>query len=910
MRAASSTIKLGTFRHLQKQWCRPTQLSVATGVGTMKTNNVYSFLSHFNHGQSFVAFSSIHQYEGFHSIQQQSRRRPNCCLLVHPCTTNPPHQQFRSSSTYPTAADEDTNKDNKKELKSDNGDPTDGKVLSTTKTTTTTDQRKSGDKYSNSLNEKFDSHVSDADHHKAGKKEQHARKKRINEYRKRRQHRQRQISLLKLQSTPTPKAVLEDDFLQLSYQFEVPKFKWIEGLAKELEKYQQQQQQQKKAKSMLNEDPQRRLWKVVLQYLDTRKVPKEIRQRFFLRMVDSREINAGSIQTKNGDIQSKNSLTQQQIVSDVKLLQHARTLAIHHPMSWSRESNRKIRRKLGKKKGISHHNTSHVDDDDVEDDIDIENTVKAVDNTLPRLSVKEYMSRIRVPALAAMFETKSEEQQYNEAVEFQKKMQERLPLPQYLNAIKYVQDFADSCNVPNTDGKGSVPEIGTEQEAPHNNSQHTNSFPRHDLEDDAKRHRLNQHQQHVQQELRILKTNLQRFVPKTRLHMVAEDFAKFFHIMTTDPVMNMEEQRYVNMIRDDAVVCQSQQKWEETQETYVQAFQNVQELLQKAANTLEENQHDELTGRTLQNDLLGVSQEESILETFDGVMAGVSSINPPQMTTTERVRPRRYTVFEAMEIGRQENSGEGSLIPPQARFQIVLPQEGGRKVFRNDLFPAQAPTDRMVFIDNLPIDVEVDRLKDAFGRCGTIEALEIFHQRPELDPGRKAIDNRKKIRSPSSNFRRQRWQRPRTPLYGIILYKEATSAAKAVADPLRIFGMVLDHHLIRTQKAAAMTKLYLEDVASSHDTTAIEYDLSRILHPDLYVCLDVSGHRRGKRRRGIDGETSSCVIKFPTFESAYWAYQKLSLELEYLQEADGTCGLHWMQTPPDAMLYWTRQLNF
>ncbi|KAG7374346.1 hypothetical protein IV203_013441 [Nitzschia inconspicua] len=893
MRAASSTIKLGTFRHFQKQWCRPTQLSVATGVGTMKTNNVNFFLSRFNRGQSFVAFSSIRQYGGFHSIQQ-SRRRPNCYLLVHPRTTNPPHQQFRSSSTHPTAADEDTNKDSK----SDVG------FLSTTKmTTTTTDQRTCGDKDSNHLNENS---VSDADHHKAGKKEQHARKKRINAYRKRRQHRQRQISLLKLQSTPTPKAILEDDFLQLSYQFEVPKFKWIEGLAKELEKYQQQQQQQKKAKSALNEDPQRRLWKVVLQYLDTRKVPKEIRQRFFLRMVDSREIDAGSIQTKNGDIQSKKSLTQQQIVSDVKLLQQARALAIHHPMSWSRESNRKIRRKLGKKKGISHHNTSRVDDDDV----DIENTATTVYNTLPRLPVKEYMSRIRVPALAAMFETKSEEQQYNEAVEFQKKMQERLPLPQYLNAIKYVQDFADSCNVPNTDGNGSVPEIGNEQEAPDNDSQYTNSFPRHDLEDDAKRHRLNQHQQHVQQELRILKTNLQRFVPKTRLHMVAEDFAKFFHIMITDPVMNMEEQRYVNMIRDDAVVCQSQQKWEETQETYVKAFQNVQELLQKAANTLEENQHDELTGRTLQNDLLGVSQEESILETFDGVMVGVSSINPPQMTTTERVRPRRYTVFEAMEIGKQEKSGEGSLIPPQARFQNVLPQEGGSKVFRNDLFPAQAPTDRMVFIDNLPIDVEVDRLKDAFGRCGTIEALEIFHQRPELDPGRKAIDNRKKIRSPSSNFRRQRWQRPRTPLYGIILYKEATSAAKAVADPLRIFGMVLDHHLIRTQKAAAMTKLYLEDVASSHDTTAIEYDLSRILHPDLYVCLDVSGHRRGKRRRGIDGETSSCVIKFPTFESAYWAYQKLSLELEYLQEADGTCGLHWMQTPPDAMLYWTRQLNF
>jgi hypothetical protein len=28
-----------------------------------------------------------------------------------------------------------------------------------------------------------------------------------------------------------------------------------------------------------------------------------------------------------------------------------------------------------------------------------------------------------------------------------------------------------------------------------------------------------------------------------------------------------------------------------------------------------------------------------------------------------------------------------------------------------------------------------------------------------------------------------------------------------------------------------------------------------------------------------------------------------------LKEED-TCGLHWMATPQDAMLYWTRYLNF
>ena len=144
----------------------------------------------------------------------------------------------------------------------------------------------------------------------------------------------------------------------------------------------------------------------------------------------------------------------------------------------------------------------------------------------------------------------------------------------------------------------------------------------------------------------------------------------------------------------------------------------------------------------------------------------------------------------------------------------------------------------------------------------------------------------------------------------MLLYKETEAAIKAVSDPLRIFGMVLDKHLMRSHRATDITRLYLEDVNPQYDITAIEYDLSRILHPDLYVCLDVSAHRRHRQRNGEGAEALSCVIQFPSFEATYWAYQKLHLELEYLQEDDSSCALHWMETPADAMLYWTRQLNF
>ena len=136
----------------------------------------------------------------------------------------------------------------------------------------------------------------------------------------------------------------------------------------------------------------------------------------------------------------------------------------------------------------------------------------------------------------------------------------------------------------------------------------------------------------------------------------------------------------------------------------------------------------------------------------------------------------------------------------------------------------------------------------------------------------------------------------------MILYRDAAGATKAVADPLRIFGMVLDKHLTRSFRPSDMTKLYLKDISATHDVTSIEYQLSQLLPPEFYVCLDV-----GRRQERIFGP-STCEIKFPNFEAAYWSYLKLSTELELLKD-DG-CALHWAETPRDAMMYWTRKLNF
>jgi hypothetical protein len=217
------------------------------------------------------------------------------------------------------------------------------------------------------------------------------------------------------------------------------------------------------------------------------------------------------------------------------------------------------------------------------------------------------------------------------------------------------------------------------------------------------------------------------------------------------------------------------------------------------------------------------------------------------------------------------------------------------------------PTNRLVFVDNLPIDVRENALLAAYSRCGEIDDIKVFHRREDLDPGRSSDDGKKKIRRPTS-ANRQSWERPRTPLYATILYRDPAGAQKATLDPLRIFGMVVDQHLIRSYRARDMTSLYVENISPKLDVSAIEYELSQILYPRLYVCLDIE-RRRQKRPVG----PPNSVIQFPDFESAQWAYTRLLEELSRLSnkdEAVSQTAVHWMPTPRDAMLYWTRQLNF
>eukprot|EP00980_Cylindrotheca_fusiformis_P004298 scaffold918_cov126-Cylindrotheca_fusiformis.AAC.77 len=391
--------------------------------------------------------------------------------------------------------------------------------------------------------------------------------------------------------------------------------------------------------------------------------------------------------------------------------------------------------------------------------------------------------------------------------------------------------------------------------------------------------------------IQILFTNIRK-PASTNIHFVAPDLADFLYVTVDDDFKSSR-----NYVVSDPRVVESQISFDNMLEQFLDSFTTVHGLLwkefQHQKNDKRENKNPDDSSAHVSSD----DSVEAVMESFhDAVMSPETTKSTSKKKGIKSDKERTYVLFEAIALQ--------SYPPNREERSAALPSTSP------DLpnFPSKSPNDRLIIVDNLPIDINESLLLDAYSRCGSIETLSVFNRRPHLDPGRRHVDSQKKIRNPSSF--RQQWQRPRTPLYAMILFDDAKSAAKASSDPLRIFGMVLDRHLIRSYPSKDMTKLYLEDISGKYDTTTIEYQLSQILHPELYVCLDIDGEQRpsSRRRHQDDRSTSSCIIKFPDFEAAYWSYLKLSSELELLKQGD--CALQWMETPRDAMMYWTRKLNF
>ena len=240
--------------------------------------------------------------------------------------------------------------------------------------------------------------------------------------------------------------------------------------------------------------------------------------------------------------------------------------------------------------------------------------------------------------------------------------------------------------------------------------------------------------------------------------------------------------------------------------------------------------------------------------------------------------------------------------------------------------------EKLVFIDNLPIDTSIEEIDEIYSRCGPLASINLFNLRPDLDPGpltraqkeeRRLAKKRSKDRVVdfSSN------SRPRTPVYGLLRFHTAEGYRVATDQSLLVLGMNIRRHPVLSLRPRRMKTLYIEQIPQDLHHITVEYNLARLLHDNkIYIGLD---GMEGVRNRGATSRInggghqflgysfpSSSQIKFEDFKTAWRAYDLLRGAIGdngrnnvSIFEKGRECQVHWMKTPADADGYWSRDIE-
>jgi len=289
---------------------------------------------------------------------------------------------------------------------------------------------------------------------------------------------------------------------------------------------------------------------------------------------------------------------------------------------------------------------------------------------------------------------------------------------------------------------------------------------------------------------------------------------------------------------------------------------------------------------------------------------------PPWFTLSKQTARRVTDNYAMRKLELLRTRPDGSVIsrgtrdhPSGSSKNRGRPHTGRKVHVRFDAMPlgghrveAAAAADglasRMVFLDNLPVDVDEEELADIYGRCGAIDDVKVFNRRPELDPGPAALKTMKKV--PKSE---RRWLRlkargnQKTPVYGAVVYHNKSGRDAALNDHLRIFGMVLRKHAMRSVPSEEMSTLYIENIPRGFHCLDLEHNLSKVLHPDLYICLDIADNDYA--------QPTSCEIHFPNHDFAMFAFERL----QKVDMGSDECVMNWVRTPKNAMDFWTREID-
>ena len=209
--------------------------------------------------------------------------------------------------------------------------------------------------------------------------------------------------------------------------------------------------------------------------------------------------------------------------------------------------------------------------------------------------------------------------------------------------------------------------------------------------------------------------------------------------------------------------------------------------------------------------LIFLDSQHRFVQLFEKVEAGMVN-NAVNGETTFEVMSQELSELRKLADSRlpeRQNKVSAGRVPNvvQVNFNALLLSEQ----FVDEIdYKYRPKTSRRIFLTNLPIDVDEEELMDVYGRCGEITGVSIFNRRLDLDPLRNP--GKKTGRRSTSTKGNMMEKISSTPVYAIVNFSNDEGYKAATDLSLKIFGMVLRRHEVRTTLQKDMKSLYIENI--------------------------------------------------------------------------------------------------
>lgn len=359
-------------------------------------------------------------------------------------------------------------------------------------------------------------------------------------------------------------------------------------------------------------------------------------------------------------------------------------------------------------------------------------------------------------------------------------------------------------------------------------------------------------------------------IAKLHTHLFAVELAEFLYVQQIPYNATTTDQHSSQNCTDDNIQ-HAWKEWNTKRESSTQVFLIAQKMLVDHYNSIsfiKEKEQQNLS-----------EESRNLLESSNIKGGGNKKENPFHEMAITIDMLENFNPTTATKTNNAEDDDNTS---------NLLPAQSLKKHFSYDVYatqntkPSPSSNPNIIFIDNLPYDIEQHELYEIYSRCGSINSIQLYN------PNNNTIVNNLEQEKQQNKYTVATNPNP-TNICASIEYVDEIGYNTAMDPHLTIFGIVVRKHVLRSIPCAKMKKIYIFNIPSGFFDLDIQDIVEKLIHMKIHQQQKQTDDNKYDSSSSTDvndgassslslelnkNDVTSIELKFPNYDMANAAFMK------------------------------------